>query len=156
MREPAEKTRHLDRMDDPLSYTAAVVGGGASIILVGCTVLAISDPLLFRSTVWWSWTVLAIALLSMCVIGYMRPRSRLNYLPVGIAGIVLFGCCLLALRRYLAPDSDVSFSMAWFVQSSVLSCGLDGLSIPFSDFAANRKLDNLHACEPCKNHLSSA
>lgn len=84
----------IDRMNHPLSDTAAVVGGAATVVLTGCVVSLLSDSKMFGSSNWWSVFVLSASVVSASVIGYFRPDSRVIYVPVVLAGLVTFGLCL--------------------------------------------------------------
>jgi hypothetical protein len=98
----------LDRMGDPLSYTAAVVAGVAFIVVAGCAALLLSDHSMLRSINWWSVIVLAGSVMSVCVIGYFRPRSAAVYLPVFLAGTLTLGLCVWYAWTARLPNSDVS------------------------------------------------
>ena len=83
----------VDRMDHPLSHTAAVVAGVALVALAGCAALLLSDRRMLRSPSWWAAAVLAGSVVSACTVGYVRPRSPAIYVPVLLAGSVTLGLC---------------------------------------------------------------
>jgi hypothetical protein len=108
-----------DRMDNPLSSTAAIVGGIAFIVLVGCLSALLSDRTLLRSPRWWDATVLATCVLVTSILGYFRPNTRAIYLPVFLGGLMSFGLCLWA-AWFLLNDPQkgaIGFLQAsgWFV-----------------------------------------
>ena len=97
----------VDRMDHPLSHTAAVVAGVAFIVVAGCGALLLSDLAMLRSSTWWSALVLAGSVLSVSLIGYFRPHSRAVYVPVILAGVVTLGLCVWHAWWVRQPDSVV-------------------------------------------------
>lgn len=111
MRESSDQVREyntgVDRMNHPLSHTAAVVGGGASIALLGCLALLMSDSKMLRSTNWWAAFALSASVTSVSLIGYFRPHSRAIYLPLLLAGAVTLGLCVLHLWWVLDPETKV-------------------------------------------------
>ena len=98
----------VDRMDHPLSHTAAVVAGVAIIVVAGCGALLLSDHRMLRSSNWWSAFVLAGSVASACVVGYFRPRSRAIYVPVALAGVVTLGLCVFHLWWVLYSETRIS------------------------------------------------
>jgi hypothetical protein len=98
----------VDRMDHPLSHTAAVVGGVAFVAFAGCVALFLSDPGMLRSSIWWGAAVLSASVVSVCVIGYFRPRSRAVYVPVLLAGVVTLGLCVWHAWWVQHPTTKVS------------------------------------------------
>jgi hypothetical protein len=115
----SEYSGGIDRMDHPLSHIAAVVGGVACIMLIGCLALLLSDSRMLRSTTWWSVFALAAAMVTVCLIGYFNPRSRLIYVPVLIAGVVSFGICVYHLLWSLDSRDNPSIVPA-LIRSGVV------------------------------------
>ena len=98
----------IDRMDHPLSHTAAVVGGVAFVFFAGCVALLLSDSKMLRSSNWWGAFVLSASVISVCAIGYFRPSSRAIYVPVLLAGVVTLGVCAWHLWWVVHPRTKVS------------------------------------------------
>ncbi|HEX8916392.1 MAG TPA: hypothetical protein VF796_28835 [Humisphaera sp.] len=104
----------FDRMDHPLSHTAAVVGGVAFIFVAGCLALLLSDTGMLRSSNWWGTFVLSAAVLAVSVIGYFRPYSRAIYVPVVLAGLVTLGLCVWHLWLVRDPATKVGPAKALY------------------------------------------
>ena len=100
----------LDRMDHPLSHTAAVVAGVAFVVFAGCLALMTEDRDMLRSSNWWSVFVLASSVMTVSVMGYFRPRSRAIYVPVLLAGVVSLGVCVWHMWWVLRATSMIEYA----------------------------------------------
>ena len=145
----------IDRMDHPLSHTAAVVAGVAAIPLAGCAALLLSDSDMLRSSTWWSVVALAGAVVASAIIGYLRPCSRIIYVPVILSGLLTLSLCVWHLWWILQPESPEHLTKGLVKSLVFFGAWLAWATRKFRQLRARRKRESMRDAAATR-HLQSA
>lgn len=85
-----------DRMGQPVSHLAAVVGGVSLIVLVGCGWFLYGDPGgMVRSVWWWGVAGGSGGMLGLAVVAYFVPSNGSAWVLVGVVGLGMLGLLVM-------------------------------------------------------------